>query len=222
MGGCSVSGDGPAGEGVSGDGPAGEGVSGDQSGEFAEFAEFADDAGESGTDTPEESAAMRPLSGVDLARAALAKARNEARARGVAAPARHGRVGRAGRGGGARRDPGDPELLGETVARLLVERGWDVPAAVAGVTQRWVEIAGKELADHCRPEKFDSGVLSLVSESTAWATQVRLLVPQLHRRIEDVIGHGVVTRIEVRGPTGPDWRRGALRVRGPGPRDTYG
>jgi predicted nucleic acid-binding Zn ribbon protein len=209
MGGFSVSG-----EGVSGDGPAGEGVSGD------EFGEFADDGGESGTDNPEESAAMRPLSGVDLARAALAKARNEARARGVAAPAKR-RAGRVG-GGGARRDPGDPELLGETVARLLVERGWDVPAAVAGVTQRWVEIAGAELADHCRPEKFDSGVLSLVSESTAWATQVRLLVPQLHRRIEDVIGHGVVTRIEVRGPTGPDWRRGALRVRGPGPRDTYG
>jgi len=188
---------------------SGDGVPGD---------EFTDDGDEAGIDTSEEPAAMRPLSGVDLARAALAKARSEARARGVATPAKRSRVG----GASARRDPGDPELLGETMARLLVERGWDVPAAVAGVTQRWVEIAGAELADHCRPEKFDSGVLSLVSESTAWATQVRLLVPQLHRRIEDVIGHGVVTRIEVRGPTGPDWRRGALRVRGPGPRDTYG
>jgi predicted nucleic acid-binding Zn ribbon protein len=192
-----------------------DGVSGD------EFGDEVEDADEAGTEIDEAPVAMRPLSGVDLARAALAKARNEARARGVAKPAKHGRVGGA-RGTSARRDPGDPELLGETVARLLVERGWDVPAAVAGVTQRWVEIAGAELADHCRPEKFDSGVLSLVSESTAWATQVRLLVPQLHRRIEDVIGHGVVTRIEVRGPTGPDWRRGALRVRGPGPRDTYG
>jgi predicted nucleic acid-binding Zn ribbon protein len=162
--------------------------------------------------------AIRPLSGVDLARAALGKARSEARARGVAAPAKR----RRGSAASARRDPGDPELLGETVARLLVERGWDVPAAVAGVTERWAEIAGAELADHCRPEKFDTGVLQLVSESTAWATQVRLLVPQLHRRIDDVIGRGVVTRIEVRGPTGPDWRRGALRVRGPGPRDTYG
>ena len=169
----------------------------------------------------EESAVIRPLSGVDLARAALAKARHEARAKGIAAPARRGRIGGAG-SGSARRDAGDPELLGETVARLLVERGWDVPAAVVGVTERWGEIAGSDLADHCRPEKFDTGVLHLVAESTAWATQVRLLVPQLHRRIDEVIGHGVVTRIEVRGPTGPDWRRGALRVRGPGPRDTYG
>jgi predicted nucleic acid-binding Zn ribbon protein len=162
---------------------------------------------------------MRPLSGVDLARAALARARQEARARGTAAPSKRKRGGRAT---GAGREPGDPELLGETLSRLLVDRGWDVPAAVAGVTERWAEIAGADLAQHCRPEKFDSGVLELVAESTAWATQVRLLVPRLHSRVDEVVGRGVVTRIEVRGPTGPDWRRGALRVRGPGPRDTYG
>jgi predicted nucleic acid-binding Zn ribbon protein len=166
-------------------------------------------------------AVIRPLSGIDLARAALARSRQEARARGTAALAKRPK-GSRGAVGSARRDAGDPELLGETLSRLLVERGWDVPAAVAGVTERWAEIAGAELADHCRPEKFDAGVLNLVAESTAWATQVRLLVPRLHQRIDDVIGGGVVTRIEVRGPSGPDWRRGALRVRGPGPRDTYG
>ncbi len=166
-------------------------------------------------------AVIRPLSGIDLARAALARSRQEARARGSAVPAKRQKGGRAPVGS-ARRDAGDPELLGETLSRLLVERGWDVPAAVAGVTERWVEIAGADLADHCQPDKFDAGVLHLIAESTAWATQVRMLVPRLHQRIDDVIGGGVVTRIEVRGPSGPDWRRGALRVRGPGPRDTYG
>jgi predicted nucleic acid-binding Zn ribbon protein len=167
-----------------------------------------------------ETAVIRPLSGIDLARAALARSRQEARARGNAAPAK--RKGGRPAAGSARRDAGDPELLGETLSRLLIERGWDVPAAVAGVTERWAEIAGADLADHCRPERFETGVLNLVAESTAWATQVRMLVPRLHQRIDDVIGGGVVTRIEVRGPTGPDWRRGALRVRGAGPRDTYG
>jgi len=174
------------------------------------------------TDTSDaEPAVIRPLSGVDLARAALARSRQEARARGSAVPVKRNKGSRAAVGS-ARRDAGDPELLGETLSRLLVERGWDVPAAVAGVTERWAEIAGAELADHCRPERFDAGVLNLVAESTAWATQIRMLVPRLHQRIDDVIGGGVVTRIEVRGPSGPDWRRGALRVRGPGPRDTYG
>jgi predicted nucleic acid-binding Zn ribbon protein len=176
-------------------------------------------AGDSGTQSVQPT---RPLSGIDLARAALVRAREQARARGRAAPTRRRSTAADTRTAGGRRDPGDPEPLGETLGRLLSERGWDVPAAVAGATQRWPEIAGPELADHCRPERFDAGTLLLVAESTAWATQVRLLVPQLHRRLDEVIGRGVVTRIEVRGPTGPDWRRGALRVRGAGPRDTYG
>jgi len=194
-------------------------VSGD---EFPEDSERFDPAGGAVADRADgDSAVIRPLSGIDLARAALARSRQEARARGSAVPAKRNKGSRAAVGS-ARRDAGDPELLGETLSRLLVERGWDVPAAAAGVTERWAEIAGAELADHCRPERFDAGVLNLVAESTAWATQVRMLVPRLHQRIDEVIGSGVVTRIEVRGPSGPDWRRGALRVRGPGPRDTYG
>ncbi|HWF42261.1 MAG TPA: DciA family protein [Acidothermaceae bacterium] len=190
--------------------------------EFPEDSERFDPAGGAVADRADgDSAVIRPLSGIDLARAALARSRQEARARGSAVPAKRNKGSRAAVGS-ARRDAGDPELLGETLSRLLVERGWDVPAAAAGVTERWAEIAGAELADHCRPERFDAGVLNLVAESTAWATQVRMLVPRLHQRIDEVIGSGVVTRIEVRGPSGPDWRRGALRVRGPGPRDTYG
>jgi predicted nucleic acid-binding Zn ribbon protein len=189
--------------------------------EFPEVSDSADPAADIADSADTGPAIIRPLSGIDLARAALARSRQEARARGSAVPAKRNKGGRAAVGS-ARRDAGDPELLGETLSRLLVERGWDVPAAVAGVTERWAEIAGADLADHCRPERFDAGVLNLVAESTAWATQVRMLVPRLHQRIDDVIGGGVVTRIEVRGPSGPDWRRGALRVRGLGPRDTYG
>lgn len=164
---------------------------------------------------------LRPLSGIDMARAALSRAREEARARGTERRRRSKR-GSSTVAGARRRDNDDPEPLGEALRRLLAERGWDVPTAVVGVTERWPEVAGPELAAHCRPDKFEGGVLSLVAESTAWATQVRLLVPQLHRRLDEVIGPGVVTRVEVRGPTGPDWRRGPLRVRGQGPRDTYG
>ncbi len=166
-------------------------------------------------------APIRPLSGIDMARAALSRAREEARARGVTAR-RRGSARARDKATGRRRDAGDPEPLGEALRRLMADRGWETPAAVVGVTERWAEIAGAELAEHCRPERFEAGLLALVAESTAWATQVRLLVPQLHRRLDEVIGRGVVDRIEVRGPTGPDWRRGPLRVRGPGPRDTYG
>ena len=62
----------------------------------------------------------------------------------------------------------------------------------------------------------------MTADSTAWATQVRLLAPQLVRRLNAELGDGTVRRVKVRGPA-PPRQRGAWRVPGGrGPRDTYG
>jgi predicted nucleic acid-binding Zn ribbon protein len=66
------------------------------------------------------------------------------------------------------------------------------------------------------------GELALSATSTTWATQVRLLLPELQRAVDAAVGRGVVTRIVVQGPQGPTWRSGSRRVKGRGPRDTYG
>jgi predicted nucleic acid-binding Zn ribbon protein len=66
---------------------------------------------------------------------------------------------------------------------------------------------------------------TLLAESSAWATQLRLLTRTLMARLKEQVGEGVVTSVVVRGPAQPDWRKGGRRVQGPGargPRDTYG
>ena len=65
-----------------------------------------------------------------------------------------------------------------------------------------------------------AGELTLAAESTAWATQLRGMLPTLMTRIRTELGPDVVTRIRVHGPTGPTWRSGPRRVAGRGPRDT--
>jgi len=70
--------------------------------------------------------------------------------------------------------------------------------------------------------RLEAGRLTCVAESTAWATQIRLMSRALLDRIADELGAGVVTTLHVQGPTAPDWRHGPLRVTGRGPRDTYG
>ena len=60
------------------------------------------------------------------------------------------------------------------------------------------------------------------AESTAWATQVRMLIPQMQEALATVIGPDVVHHIEVLGPATPNWVKGPRRVKGRGPRDTYG
>jgi predicted nucleic acid-binding Zn ribbon protein len=138
--------------------------------------------------------------------------------------------GGAGSGSGGRRrgytgpgpDPRDPQPFGAVLERLMKARGWQRPAAEATVFGRWEQVVGEDVAAHCRPIKLEDGELTVEAESTAWATQLRLLAGKLLKRIAGEVGNGVVKKLHIHGPSAPSWNRGPRRVRGRGPRDTYG
>jgi predicted nucleic acid-binding Zn ribbon protein len=173
--------------------------------------------------------------GPDAVKAALNRARAAARARGLrpGSPAppsaraafeqRRNRERDAGVRSGAGPDARDPQLVGSNIDRLVAERGWHTPVAVGGVLGRWPAVVGADVAEHCTPESFEEGVLVVRADSTAWATQVRLLVPALMRRLAEEVGESTVTKVVVHGPTAPSWKRGPRVAPGSqGPRDTYG
>lgn len=163
---------------------------------------------------------------------ALARARAAAAAKGLR-PGRGPLAGRprgeiGSRVGGA---PGsgelgsnarDPQLLGDAIGRLLANRGWDSDLAVGSIMGRWSAMVGVDVARHSTPERFDRGVLTIRAESSAWAAQLRSFAPTVLELVEHEVGPGLVLELRIIGPGGPSWRRGPLRVRGPGPRDTYG
>lgn len=162
----------------------------------------------------------------EVSAAALNRARSAARAKGL----RPGSPGRRSRGwaeqapdtsgpGPSRRDPA---LLGDTVSSLVDQWGWRAEISVGGVIGRWPEVVGEQIAEHCQPETFEDGVLVVRTDSTAWATQVRMLVPRLLGRLAEDLGPDVVREVKVLGPAGPGWTKGPRRVPGRGPRDTYG
>ncbi len=167
-----------------------------------------------------------------LAAEALAEAKADARARGNSVSG-NSVLTSASPGGTAPRDPSvsppagrvrrdDPERLGSAIDGLLDTRGWQQQAAMGSVFGRWAEIVGQDLAAHTSPDGFADGELSVTADSTAWATQVRLLAPALVARLNAELGQGTVRRVKVRGPA-PPRRRGAWRVPGSkGPGDTYG
>ena len=124
---------------------------------------------------------------------------------------------------GAHPDDRDPQPLDAAMDRLVAEHGWTTDVAVHGVFAHWDRIVGRDVAQHCRPEAYAEGRLVIRADSTAWATQVRLLAPTVVRRLNEELGDGTVTVIDVQGPRGPSWKRGLRSVRdGRGPRDTYG
>ncbi|HLL66604.1 MAG TPA: DciA family protein [Micromonosporaceae bacterium] len=195
--------------------PAGSGASG---------------TGASGTGGSGTGAPAQPT-GPALARAALDAALTKRRA-AAARPSvhrddetddadPHRRRGRRGYTG-AGPDPRDPQPFAAVLGRLVKARGWQRPAAEATVFGEWARVVGDDVAGHCRPVKLEHGELTVEAESTAWATQLRMLATKLLARIAREVGPNVVTKLHIHGPAAPSWNRGPRRVRGRGPRDTYG
>ena len=124
---------------------------------------------------------------------------------------------------GTHPDDRDPQSLEASIGRLVDEQGWATDVRVHGVFTRWDSIVGREVAQHVRPEAFAEGRLRVRTDSTAWATQMRLLAPNVLARLNEELGEGTVTFVEIAGPVGPSWKKGRRSVRdGRGPRDTYG
>lgn len=156
-----------------------------------------------------------------VARAALARAKEAARARGIrpGQPARRAPldIPRGTPGPGGR----DPQMLGATLPGLVRNQGWVQNLSVGGLMGRWREIVG-DVADHCVPETFEDGILTVRADSTAYATNVRLYISSMMRQIAEVVGEDVVREVRVLGPAGPGFKRGPRSVPGRGPRDTWG
>ncbi|WP_033436281.1 DciA family protein [Saccharothrix sp. NRRL B-16314] len=166
------------------------------------------------------------MRGPDLARAALEAARASAKARG-ARGARKGSVPAAGRRrrrrwSGPGPDDRDPQPLGRLASRMAADRGWAERLAGGQVFARWAKLVGEDVAEHAKPVALSDNELTVQADSTAWATQLRLLQRDLLKRIAAGVGDGVVQKLKVQGPAAPSWRYGPRHAPGRGPRDTYG
>lgn len=162
----------------------------------------------------------RPPRPSDIARAALEAARAASASR--PAPTRRRVAGPRRRWTGPGPGEDDPQPLARLLDSLVSTQDWSEQTRVGAVFGRWSAIVGQDIAAHCRPETLTEGELLVVAESTAWATQLRLLAPTILAKLRASVGGDVVTRLRVVGPTAPSWKKGPRSVRGRGPRDTYG
>jgi predicted nucleic acid-binding Zn ribbon protein len=168
---------------------------------------------------------------MDLVRRTLEEARDAARIRGqdvgrartpAAAPRRVAGAGRRRSWSGPGPDYRDPQPLGRVARNLAKKRGWSPRVAEGTVLGQWPTVVGSQIADHAMPIGLTDGVLSVAAESTAWATQLRMMQAQLLAKIAEAVGDGVVKSLKITGPSAPSWRKGPLHIAGRGPRDTYG
>lgn len=125
--------------------------------------------------------------------------------------------------GAPRGAKGDPMPVGDALAGLIKQQGWTTDLSVHSLLGRWPALVGPVVAEHSKPEGFSGGVIAVRTDSTAWASQLRLMAPQLVAKLNEKLGQGTITRLDIKGPDAPSWKHGIRSVRdGRGPRDTYG
>ena len=104
----------------------------------------------------------------------------------------------------ARPLPGDgpgPQPIGPALDAVMRGLGAPEASGVHLVFDRWAEVVGDGLAARTRPLKIDGGRLVLAVDEPAIATHVRFLQAELLARLEELLGPGRVTALDLRvGP----------------------
>lgn len=99
--------------------------------------------------------------------------------------------------------PVDMQRLLDRVVRSMGAPGTD---AVELVFNRWDEVVGTVLASRTRPAGLEKGRLVLIADDPAVVSHVRWLEAELISRLDELLGAGRVSGIDVR--VTPQGRRG--------------
>ncbi len=116
----------------------------------------------------------------------------------------------------------EPHGLGDVLVHVADDLGWTEPLAQSELFTDWALVVGDELAKHSTPVTIDDRALIIRCDSTAWATQLRLMRATITTFITARYPNAGVESIRVSGPDAPTWKKGFRTVSGRGPRDTYG
>lgn len=116
----------------------------------------------------------------------------------------------------------DPVTAMSTLDALITDFRWTGEMAEADLNVNWAEVVGANNAVNSKPEEIVDGTLTIRCKSTAWATQLRLMAPQILELVNARYEALGITAIKTLGPDAPSWKKGPRSVPGRGPRDTYG
>ena len=100
--------------------------------------------------------------------------------------------------------PGDgpgPQRVGKALDQVMRGLGAPEASGVHLVFDRWAEVVGDALAARTRPLRIEGQRLVLAVDEPAMATHVRFLQAELLARLEELLGPGRVTALDLRvGP----------------------
>jgi predicted nucleic acid-binding Zn ribbon protein len=116
----------------------------------------------------------------------------------------------------------EPGSVLEAMDSLTSVMGWGLDLARAELMEQWPEIVGRDVALHAVPTGASDGVMEIQCDSSAWATQLRLMRSTLLESLAEKFPSAGIVELSIMAPGAPSWKHGRRSVPGRGPRDTYG
>lgn len=92
----------------------------------------------------------------------------------------------------------DPRPVADSLDRVTLAFGAARARELAALFSRWETIVGHEIAEHAEPNSLRDGVLVLLVDQSAWATQLRYLAPELLAQIRADLAGSSVAELQIR------------------------
>ena len=116
----------------------------------------------------------------------------------------------------------DPIKLGIGIDEVVGQFNWTKQLSKAELFVAWPNLVGVDISNACTPTILENSILHVDCNSTAWATQMRLMANQVLTEINQNYPDLEIREIKFHSPQAPSWKKGPRSVPGRGPRDTYG
>lgn len=91
-----------------------------------------------------------------------------------------------------------PQPVGKALDAVMRGLGAPEASGVHQVFDRWAEVVGDSLAERTRPLRIEGDRLVLAVDEPAMATHVRFLEKELLNRLQELLGPGRVTALDLR------------------------
>jgi predicted nucleic acid-binding Zn ribbon protein len=82
-----------------------------------------------------------------------------------------------------RKQPAEPQLVGDLLPRLLERRGLSAKVEAASVIPEWSDLVGPGIAAVTRPQRVSEGTLFVAVTTSAWLMELQMMKAELMRRL---------------------------------------
>ncbi len=91
-----------------------------------------------------------------------------------------------------------PQTLNSLLNKLVESQGWEDKLDEAKLPDIWLEVVGDKIAKYAKIGKFENGVLTVLTESSTWRSEIKLRNEDIIKKLNDKLGKEIIQSLKVK------------------------